>query len=475
MTPKTTLRAALADKALLGHELQGDSFASWRALLIGAMGEQLTEAERVAFKQLTGRPQEPNHRVEELVVVAGRRAGKSLCAALLACYQATLIEHVALRRGEHARVLCISPDIRQSRVVRNYAQGLLEASPVLAPMVENSTADSITLSNRVTIECRAASFRRLRGVTCVAVIADETCFWQSDETSSNPDTEILNAVRPTLATTQGLMTIISTPYSRKGETWRLFNEHHGADGDPNILVAQGASRDLNPTLPEKVVARALERDPAAAAAEYLGEWRNDIASFLDRRIIETVVERDCFERPRESGVTYVGFCDPSGGSSDSFTLAIAHRTTDDKIILDALRETRPPFSPAEVVHDYAKLLSLYGVTTVHGDRYSGEFCRELFRKRSINYKPSERTKSDLFIELLPAINSRRVQLLDNERLVSQFCGLERRTGFSGKDSVGHPQGQGSHDDVANACAGALWVAQFASRREVYVGTYIGGY
>ena len=64
------------------------------------------------------------------------------------------------------------------------------------------TADTLTLSNGISLEVRSASFRRIRGVTCVAVLADECAFWMSDD-SANPDVEILNAARPALATTQG--------------------------------------------------------------------------------------------------------------------------------------------------------------------------------------------------------------------------------------------------------------------------------
>ena len=187
------------------------------------------------------------------------------------------------------------------------------------------------------------------------------------------------------------------------------------------------------------------------------------------------VEPDCFERIRERGWNYYGFTDPSGGSSDSFTLGIAHRDGKGRAVLDAIRETRPPFSPSAVVHDYAKLLDLYGVTEVTGDRYSGEFVRELFAKRDIRYLPSEKTKSELFLDLLPLLNSRQAILLDHPRLVSQLCGLERRTSFAGKDQVGHSQGQGAHDDIANAAAGALWCAQFATRGVVRTTTAIGCY
>ena len=59
-----------------------------------------------------------------------------------------------------------------------------------------------------------------------------------------------------------------------------------------------------------------------------------------------------------AGVTYRAFVDPSGGSEDAMTLAIAHKTTtpDERVIVDAVREVRPPFSPSAVVDDFAVLL-----------------------------------------------------------------------------------------------------------------------
>jgi hypothetical protein len=62
-------------------------------------------------------------------------------------------------------------------------------------------------------------------------------------------------------------------------------------------------------------------------------------------------------------------------------------------------------------------------------------------------------KSDLYRELLPLLNSGRVELLEHERLVAQLCGLERRTARSGRDSIDHAPG--AHDDIANAVAGVL--------------------
>lgn len=62
-------------------------------------------------------------------------------------------------------------------------------------------------------------------------------------------------------------------------------------------------------------------------------------------------------------------------------------------------------------------------------------------------------KSDLYRDALPLINSKRVDLVDHDRMIQQFVGLERRTARSGKDSIDHAPG--AHDDIANVVAGLL--------------------
>jgi hypothetical protein len=121
-----------------------------------------------------------------------------------------------------------------------------------------------------------------------------------------------------------------------------------------------------------------------------------------------------------------------------------------------VRERRPPFSPDEVTSEYAAVLKSYGLGSVKGDRYAGEWPRERFRKHGIFYEPSEPSASDYFRDMLPLLNAGRVELLDNERLRAQLVALERRTSRLGRDVISHPPG--GHDDVANSVAGALVTA-----------------
>jgi hypothetical protein len=101
----------------------------------------------------------------------------------------------------------------------------------------------------------------------------------------------------------------------------------------------------------------------------------------------------------------------------------------------------------------------------YGDRYGGEWPREVFRKHGIEYVVSDRAKSDLYRDLLPLLNSGRIELLDQPKLFAQLIGLERRTSRGGRDSIDHAPG--AHDDLANALAGcAVYALAAASVEEL---------
>jgi hypothetical protein len=280
MKPTVSMRKSLEDPKLLGGALRGDSWEPWRVLLIAAMGEPLTESERAQFRQLTGREHEPLQRVNEFAAVIGRRGGKTRAMAVLAAYIAGLCEHEALVPGERGVLLCVALDQRVAKIILDYAQACFEQSLILKQLISNRTSDALELINGISIEVRSASFRRLRGPTYIAVIADELAYWYTENSYANPDSEILNAVEPGLATTRGPLILASSPYAKKGVLWDVYRKHYGKEGDALTLVAHGPSRTLNPSLPQRVVDRALEKDRTRASAEYLAEFRSDVEGFV---------------------------------------------------------------------------------------------------------------------------------------------------------------------------------------------------
>src|SRR5207244_2358090 len=137
--------------------------------------------------------------------------------------------------------------------------------------------------------------------------------WYSDEFSSNADVEIINAVRPGLSTTGGPLIIASSPYAKRGVLWETHRKHYGPNGDPLILVAQGASTTFNPSLPQSVVDRAVSRDHAAASAEYLAQFRNDLETFVPYEVVASCVGDHVEMAPLTEHAPYFAFTDPSGG------------------------------------------------------------------------------------------------------------------------------------------------------------------
>ena len=453
-----TMREALASDGYFGRLLAGDSWAAWRALLIAIVGEELTDEERAVFAGLTGREREPLEPVEEFWAVIGRRGGKTRSMAVLAAYIAGCVDHRdTLAPGERGALPILAASTVQAAQAFNFVSGIFATAPNLKDLLENETADTISLASGVDITIRPASFRTIRGITAVAAIADEIAFWRSDD-SANPDTEILRALRPALATTGGLLAAISSPHAKRGELYSTFKRHYGPTGHPSILVAKAPSRTMNPSLSQRVVDRAFEEDPEAASAEYGAEFRGDLAIFVGRDAIEACVATGVLVRAPIEGVTYFGFVDPSGGSSDSMTMAVAHNEGG-RVVLDCIGERKAPFSPDSVVSEFAETLKSYRISTVVGDRYAGAWPRERFSVHGVIYRTADLNRGELYLAFLPLVNSGRVDLLDSTRMVAQFVGLERRTSRGGKDFVDHAPG--AHDDIANAVAGVASLASAA--------------
>lgn len=445
------------DAQLFGALFDGPSWTAWNAADAAVFGLPPSSAEEAdIIRRCTGRTALPSQPAREAWFICGRRSGKSRIAAVLAVYLACFRDyrHV-LARGERGTLMVIASDRRQARVTMRFIVGLLQATPMLAKLIVRRTQDVVDLRNQVSIEIHTASFRATRGYTVVGCVLDEIAFWPNDD-SANPDSEIINALRPAMATVpDALLVAISSPYARRGELWRAYREHYGRDEDP-VLVWRADTRTMNPTVPQGVIDRAYADDEAVASAEYGAEFRRDIEALFARDVVDAAVVPGRRELPAVPGVAYVAFVDPSGGSADSMTLAIAHHEQG-RAVLDVIRERRPPFSPDAVVQDFAALLKGYGLATVTGDRYGGEWPRERFAAHGITYQVADAAKSDLYLALLPLLNSGQLDLLDEPRLVSQLSALERRTTRGrGRDAVDHPPN--SHDDVANAVAGVLVLA-----------------
>jgi hypothetical protein len=455
-----TILDAIASPALFAPWFKKPAtWRAWRVFLKALFGLPMDDAERETFTRCTGRAAPSVKGYNEAFLIVGRRGGKSLTLATIAVFLAAFRDwRPYVVPGEMATILIVATDKRQSRTIKRYAQAMLTLVAALKPLVERADDTAIELKNGVAIEISTASFRSVRGYTVIAGLVDEAAYLR-DEESATPDVELLNALRPAMATIpEALLLVASSPYAKKGILYQAFRESFGKD-DPVTLVWRADTMTMNPALPKRVIDREFERDPVAAMSEYgrdgVIEFRSDIESFLAPEVVDAAVVLGRGELPPMAGRTYVGFADAAGGSGgDSFAGAVCH--VDDatgRLVLDAVRERKPPFSPEETVAELAAFFKSYAIHKIRADHWGGEFPREAFRNHGVECEVSERVKSDLYKEFLPLINSGRVELLDHKHLTVQLCNLERRTARGGKDSIDHAAG--AHDDIANAVCGAI--------------------
>jgi hypothetical protein len=419
-----SMRDALADDRLLGRALPGASWDVWRILLIASAGEALTDSEREVFKRLTGREREPGAMVDCLLVVAGRRSGKSRAAAVFMTWLATCCSWEELSLGERGMALVVAPTERQASVTDDYVRAIIDDAPLLASLVEDRTQHFLRLRRGVALEVLPANARWVRGLTAIGIALDETAFLPSNEDAANSDVSILESLRPSTATTSAPIVITSSPATTTGIVHSLWKKHFGPDGDPLCLVVQSDSLGLNPTLRKSVIDRAFEENAESAAAEFGGMFKEPLSAFLSREIIERCVERGVSEHQPLPGLAYQCFIDSAGGSgTDSYTAAVGHRSRDkdrDVIVIDALYESLPPFDPLAVCAALAGHLKRWNILQVTGDSYSANFIVSAFGKFGITYVQSKLDASALYLAALPAFTSNTLALLDVPRAMSNW-------------------------------------------------------
>lgn len=420
-----------------------ESWARWRVFAKAVHGLPLTSDELGVFQHHTGRTSPAPGGHPETVCIVGVQSGKSRMAGTLAAYSAMIGEP-----GTYS--ILVSQDHRAAmRTLFGYAKEPFEKNEALQDEIVKPTADTLELRSGVFLAaypCRPAA---IRGLRANVVIIDELAFFTA--TDGRPtDLEMLRAARGRVATTGGKLVIISSPYGQSGALWDLYRKHFGRDDSP-VLVWKATAPEMNPTLKADYLDRMQQDDPDAYRSEVLGEFRAGISTLLDENVLIDAVDRDVRERiPSKNHSAF--FDAASGTGSDRATLAIAHRDGE-LSVLDLARAWRPPFSPSAIIAEASDLLKRYGLHEIQGDRYAPGFVSELFRANGIRYLYSDLDRSGIYLEFLHQVNSGRVRLLDQPELLREFRGLERRRGTSGRDRIDHRPG--SHDDLANASAGAL--------------------
>ena len=475
MTPRLSVIEVMQDPSLFAPWFQRRTFDTWRIIhkAVWGLGLEMSAEEFAVFQKYTGRTELPTKPFDEVAIIAGRSAGKSLNSAFMATYLAAFCRWPSLVRGEIGVALCLATDKTQASVVFSFIDSFFTEIPLLQRMVVSRSKDSITIANGdsvIRLEVHASDFRAVRGFSLIAVVADEIAFWSADRDASSPDVEIINAVRPGLARVPGSkLILISSPFAERGVLFDLHQDSWGID-DSQTLVFFAPTVALNPTMSQEKIDAEIRKDPERMSAEYGYSWRQDSVGLFLRSVLSAATDFGVFERSPVSGTTYQAFVDPSGGVSDSLVLCVTHQEKQ-LAIVDMIREVESPCNPAAAIQSFSKDLRRYWVSEVEGDAYAGKWPAQEFAKHNITYRPSELDRSKLYAQFLPLVNSAECRLLDHPKMVNQFVSLRRTISASGNQVIDHPARGHAHDDVANCVSGAILLVSHDEGRTDGVSSY----
>lgn len=439
----------------LGLLLEAILSVAQRTILKVTYGLSLDESEREFYRRATGREEYRPREHDELSVLAGRQSGKTSCiAAPIAVFEA-FREH-GVPPGQRAYVLVIAPVIQQAKIAFNFIRKYIEASTTLSEWVLKITQDEIELKNGVVIACRPCSYITVRGYPIIAVICDEMAFWRHEVTAANPEQEVIDALRPGMATLHHTKLVkISTPYRKEGILWNEFQQRNELDH----VVWQVSTEEMNPAVPRKFLEKARRRSEETFRREHLAEFTDNAIGWIAPEILDPCIFRGKNELPRVSLGRYAAAADPAFRSSD-FGFAVLHRSDDGDItVVYVYKWTGTRNLPLDfeiICAQIQEVLLRYGINELVGDQFCFPILRQQFEKLGIYYREftfGSHTRASLYGNLRQLISQRKITLLDEPELLRQLRNLEEVKVPNGVD-VRPPRAQ--KDDMAISVAIAAY-------------------
>ena len=425
-----------------------------------------------------------------IVVCAGRRVGKSLVMSVKALWFAYT--------HPKSSTLIVAATQRQSMLMFDKLLGHIYDSPLLSVSVTRKTRTIIELSNGsriVALPCGRYG-KTLRGENADLVIIDEAAFV--------PEEVITNVMMPMIATTNGKMILLSTPYDKAHFFYKAFNS-------PRWSKYRFKTSD-NPLVTQEYLDMQLESSGEKAfRQECLAEFVDDESTYFPMELLrpcvhvcESVVDCGyCYSNAKGDLSTfasslYAGY-DP-GGLVDPAALVVVYKVPGQSKLDEQSKEAKSErrgefFNPAfrvaylktyfpgksakqrqdqreiskddSVVDVYSKFNVV--ISDIH-KKYPFKklfvdsssigtpiitHCRELgLPADGMNFHRVH--KEELLSNLRILLERRKVELPDNSELLNSLNCITAERNRIGGYEFSHPRG--THDDLAHALALAVWRA-----------------
>jgi phage terminase large subunit-like protein len=272
-----------------------------------------TEREYLTFLHNEGRcnwsEERVGHECHELVLVMGRRSGKSKVISVVSCYEyARLLSHdnphdyFRLPQSDMIKIINVAASKDQAVVLFDSVSNLvLESDYLKHYLSKDPLKQEIRFRSQWEIDNRAKNFqgtirsviggatsRTIRGSGAVVVILDELAHFLSNDGKAS-DTAVYEALTPSLAnfkhpdnTPAGKTISLSSPMGRQGKFFELYDTSMKPENsDLDILCLQVPTWDMNPDIPSDFFADRQRKSPTAFRTEFGAEFSDQVNVWIE--------------------------------------------------------------------------------------------------------------------------------------------------------------------------------------------------
>jgi phage terminase large subunit-like protein len=431
-------------------------------------------------REILAEVERPDKRL--FVFSQGRRSGKTFLSALILLWLCLLRDDLAeyVRQGELRFAVGVATNQRQARLLVQAARSVVERSPLLAPMLESTTEDELRFSNGTVLAAFPCSSRGIRGWAVMGALLDEAAHFMSETEGPQVADRVFEALVPATAQfgAEARVILASTPYGVDGLFARVYEQAESGEL-ADAVALKATTAEMNPTVTEELLQAEQARDPDGFRAEYLAEFVGSGSAYLDPARVDAAVAEG-HEKPPGELVDVVGGFDPAF-SHDPAGLVLVGRERygpQGKLIVALARAWAPERGASfeerreredRVLEEVAKVCRAYEAGRVYTDQYAASAVVHRLQAAGVYVESvamSATSKTLAYAELRAKLYAGDLELYENPTLIAELKRL--RSKFSaGAAAVVNPRVGGSHGDLAQALALAVWQGGEASAGLAY--------
>lgn len=363
---------------------------------------------------------------KRIAVRSGRQVGKTVMGSVKALYRAFM--------NPHEQILILAPSQRQSNIFFWNIKEMVGENPFISDCVRRNTASQIYFDNGSEIHCLPASSKRvserIRGFSPTLIIFDEAAYI--------PD-EVLTAVEPSLAATDGDVILMSTPYGKRGFFWHAFRPGSG------YSVHHVKSEDCPNITKEFLEDKRKRITKNDYIQEYCGEFTEEGDTFFTRELIlKCVQDLADIDRPVTNEVYHLGVdCARFGEDETVYTIVQKGEIIN---VVKIIATSKKPST--DIIGRIKELHKLWNFECIHIDSTSmGGTVYDILLQEGYPIFPAKfssiKFKEQLFRNLKTLMEHDRIILPNNEKLINQMGNLVMR--FTSQGMSLQPPERG-HDD-----------------------------